>query len=268
MNPFTNTTYSPPSGPPPTRTSRSQTPGNGAGLPSYAPPPGSPPGPDRTSLLQPMGLSPGQQPTNTAPVLLGSLADVPSTTEPPPPYTAKASDPLPAWASSTTQLQDISDSVPTISPTHLPLDPPPDFFSTSSPPRIRSRSFTPFTIPARGRTLADGFAPLYSDALRAHGILPAHWGRFLLDLQAVARLALQGRDLRGVRPKTTGLGVVSTRGRAYDAAFVKSPLEQVQALLEVYNGSAWERRKVRVTFRMQACVDGRDGGYGLLVEAL
>ncbi|KIP02274.1 hypothetical protein PHLGIDRAFT_303824 [Phlebiopsis gigantea 11061_1 CR5-6] len=258
MIPSADAMYSPPPSSPPNETS--------TGEPSYAPPPGSPPTTNHTSNpAQP--FSPGGE--QYIVVGLGpNGSEVPTTTEPPPPYTAKASDPPPSWAASPTQLQDITSSAPALPPTHLPLDPPPDFFSTPSPPRIRARSFAPFTIPARGHTLDGGFALLYADALRAHGIAPAHWARFLQDLQAVARLALQGRDLRGARPKTTGLAVGSTRGRVYDAAFVKSPLEQVQGLLEVYNGSAWERRKVRVTLRMQTDEGGRGGGYGLLVEAL
>ena len=58
-------------------------------------------------------------------------------------------------------------------------------------------------------------------------------------------------------------------GSQYDAAFVKSPVEQVAALVDVYNQSAWERRKVHVTFR--PVIDpgaAQRSGYELLVEAL
>lgn len=82
-----------------------------------------------------------------------------------------------------------------------------------------------------------------------------------------ARLATQGLGIRGESPRTTGLGVGSMRGRVYDAQFSKMPLEQVQDLMEVYNECAWERRKVRVTLKVNSGNRGLEG-YGILVEAL
>ena len=162
-----------------------------------------------------------------------------------------------------------------LSPAHLPLDPPPAFFSTPSPLRIRKRSFEPFSIPSRSRNLVDGFPLLYAPALATHGIAEADWVRFLQDMQVSARLALGGLNIRGERPRALAVGGVvgflvgGSRGSQYDAAFAKSPLEQVTSLVEVYNQSAWERRKVRVTFRPKVDVDaGLRRGYELLVEAL
>lgn len=193
--------------------------------------------------------------------------------EAPPPYTAKASDPLPSWAQSVDRdrLKDLSSSVLPLSPDHLPLDPPPAFFSTPTPLRIRAHSFQPFAIPSNTRNIADGFALLYTDELGAHGIAARDWARFLQDLGVAARLALRGLNMRGQRPRAGSagglLGMGSTRGRQYDSAFMKSPLEQVAGLVVVYNESAWERRKVRVTLRAKADERGREG-YELLVEAL
>ncbi|EKM53062.1 uncharacterized protein PHACADRAFT_175484 [Phanerochaete carnosa HHB-10118-sp] len=234
------TTYTPPPGPPPSQTHAVH----------YAPPP---------------GLPPPQQYLQTAP----SGAD-PASTEPPPPYTAKASDPLPSWAQASASVRDLSARYPIFAPDHVPLDPPPPFFSTPSPRRIRSRSFAPWTVPSRGRNIADGFPVLYNDVLKTHGIAEDDWARFVRDLQVAARLSLLGLNMRGERQRRASLsgGILgSVRGRAYDAAFVKSPLEQVDQLVQIYNGSAWERRKVRVTVRMQFAESGRER-YELLVEAL
>lgn len=167
-------------------------------------------------------------------------------------------------------MRDLSAEYPPFDAEHAPLDPPPPFFSTPSPRRVRTRSFAPWTVPSRGRSLAEGFPVLYNDALAAHGVAPADWARFVRDLQVAARLALVGLDIRGERTRRrsfSGALLGANRGRAYDASFAKSPVDQVQQLVDVYNGSAWDRRKLHVTMRMQLAEGGREG-YELLVEAL
>ncbi|GJE94014.1 hypothetical protein PsYK624_101820 [Phanerochaete sordida] len=260
------TTYAPPPGPPPDKhyAPPAGSPPAWAPQQHYPPPPGAPPSdsyaaPPSESRPQP----PSNPPRSTAP------SGEPST-EPPPPYTANAADPLPSWAQACTRVRDLSATYPSLALAHLPLDPPPDFFSTPSPRRVRSRSFAAWTVPSRARNLVDGFPVLYNDALKAHGVSEEDWGRFIGDVQVAARLALAGFNMRGERQRRASLSgtlLGSVRGRAYDAAFAKSPLEQVQQLVEIYNGSAWERRKVHVTVRMQLAENGREG-YELLVEAL
>lgn len=256
--------YAPPAGSPP--------------APSYRPPPGRPP----PASGPPLSLPP---PPIACPIPLASHRASANQTntpdEPLPPYTAKSTDPLPTWAQSgSPRFIDLTHNTPNTSPPHLPLDPPPECFSTPSPPRIRSASFAPFRIPSRERNLAGGFVLLWApDELVHHGIAQGDWTRFLLDLGTTARMAAQGLSVRGGAVTATG-GVgagggrllqlaVGNRGTVYDAAFVKTPVEEVQSLVNVWNESALVRRKVRVSLHPKVDAGGRQKeGYDLLVEAL
>ncbi|OAX39060.1 hypothetical protein K503DRAFT_769832 [Rhizopogon vinicolor AM-OR11-026] len=153
-----------------------------------------------------------------------------------------------------------------------PLDPPPDCFSTPSPLRVKSNDFPPFRIPCAGNALADGFRILYpSGLLEKHGIQQADWTRFLEDLGIAARLAGQGLSAVGSRvpivPLTRGVFGTRTTGMAYDSHFIRNPREEVQALLAVWNQSAFERRKLRVSLQFKGGADIK-GGYELLVESI
>ncbi|KAG1726030.1 uncharacterized protein EDB91DRAFT_1061870 [Suillus paluster] len=154
-----------------------------------------------------------------------------------------------------------------------PLDPPPDCFSTPSPLRVKSNDFPPFRIPCAGHQLADGFRILYpSDLLEKHGIQQADWTRFLEDLGISARLAGRGLSAVGSRVPVTALpirGIFSTRatGMAYDSQFTRSPREEVQTIISVWNQSAFERRKLRVSLQIKVGADTR-AEYELLVESL
>lgn len=115
-----------------------------------------------------------------------------------------------------------------------------------------------------------------------HGIAQGDWTRFLLDLGTTARMAAQGLSVRGGGAVTATGGVgagggggrllklaVGNRGTVYDAAFVKTPVEEVQSLVNVWNESALVRRKVRVSLHPKVDAGGRQKeGYDLLVEAL
>jgi hypothetical protein len=248
--------YAPPPGPPPST--------------QYAPPPGAPP---NIQYAPPPG-SPPSKPT-------ADDLDVPPAEELPP-YTKNA----PPGGAVTFQgdVRIVTLAAPPADPTddyHRPLDPPPECFSKPTPPRIRSHSFTPFRIPSIDARLAAGFQPLYApDALGPHGISPDDWLRFLRDLRVAARLAHQGisavapdRTTRAPMTLRRGLGVLSgprsVGGGPYDAAFVKTPVEEVNALIDVWQGSAFERRKLKVTLHTRAD-SGRSQreGYDLYVEAL
>ncbi|KAI0696617.1 hypothetical protein BC835DRAFT_1414166 [Cytidiella melzeri] len=230
--------------------------------PLFSPPPGSPPAtePPSPQFQPPQGSPPSSLPPTTT----AEAAD----TELPPPYTRKTSDPLPAWSS--VEFTDLTDSENPSDLVRLPFDPPPACFSTPTPPRIRSRSFEPFQIPSRGQSLAGGFRLLYPHGqLSPHGISSEDWIRFLQDLGIAARLSSQGLSVRGnVQPQRAGF-IRGRMGTAYDASFGKTPVEEVQDLVDVWNESAWERRKVRVTLRTRNDVQARRReAYDLLVEAL
>ncbi|KAL4073613.1 hypothetical protein J3A83DRAFT_2574499 [Scleroderma citrinum] len=154
-----------------------------------------------------------------------------------------------------------------------PLDPPPECFSAPSPLRVRSRDFPPFRIPSLSDKLVDGFRVLYPrDLLEKHGITREDWTRFLEDLTIAARLSTQGLSAVGSRVPVKLLparGPFITRlpGAAYDAAFQKSPLEEVKALITIWNECAFERRRLRVS--PQVLVErGEKVGYDLVVESL
>lgn len=77
--------------------------------------------------------------------------------------------------------------------------------------------------------------------------------------------------MRGdVQPQAPRAGFLRGRtGTAYDASFGKTPVEEVQGLIQVWNESALERRKVRVTLRPMNDVQARRReAYELFVEAL
>ncbi|KAG2058398.1 hypothetical protein BDR06DRAFT_950945 [Suillus hirtellus] len=185
----------------------------------------------------------------------------------PPPYTPATTAP-PIWEP---HFIDLTQHSPLI--LRKPLDPPPDCFSTPSPPRVKSNDFPPFRIPCAGNHLADGFRILYpSGLLEKHGIQQADWTRFLEDLGVSARLAGQGLSAVGSRVPTTPRpvrGVFGTRatGVTYDSQFARSPRDEVQTLITVWNQSAFERRKLRVTLHITGGLDNR-AAYELFVESL
>jgi hypothetical protein len=233
---------------------------------AYPPPPGSPPPPhlQQQHFEPPPGPPPSfSQPINTA----EQPPQTEGISEPPPAYTRKASDPLPAWSS--VQFTDLTESEQPSELARLPLDPPPACFSTPSPTRIRSHSFEPFRISSRESSLAGGFRLLYPDGhLSPHGISPTDWVRFLQDLGIAARLSMQGLSIRGnVQPPRAGF-IRGRMGTAYDASFAKTPMEEVQDLINVWNESALERRKLRVSLHPRTDGHGRREAYELLVEAL
>ena len=89
--------------------------------------------------------------------------------------------------------------------------------------------------------------------------------RFLQDLSIAAR----GSDVRGLPASPQRQSCFrGNAGTAYAAAFRKTPLEEVQALVNVWNQCAFERRKVRVTLHARVDARGRRAGYDLLVQAL
>ncbi|EJT97853.1 hypothetical protein DACRYDRAFT_119072 [Dacryopinax primogenitus] len=199
-----------------------------------------------------------------------------SSLEAPPAYTRHASGgdlSLPPFDPGPTPLVPLT--LPEQPATYRPLDPPPECFSTPGPWRIKSRSFQPFTIHSLGRYLAQGWQAVYAPSLEAHGITQEDWGRFLTDLTHTAILAQNG--ISAVAPKRLSSphagfrsllsGAWAVEGGPYDQAFRRSSQEEVQALVGVWNGSAWERRKVRCALRPVGGEGGRTG-WELLVEAL
>ncbi|TFK50031.1 hypothetical protein OE88DRAFT_1600290, partial [Heliocybe sulcata] len=189
-------------------------------------------------------------------------------TEAPPPYSKNAPTVFPE----NPDVAFATISLPPTPPMHRPLDPPPSCFSTPTPVRIRSRSFAPFRIPSNSSRITDGFKPLYPpELLTKHGITEEDWGRFLADVRSTAHLAEKG--ISAVAPYRGTTGPLLLRaggvGRQYDATFGKTPVEEVKGLLDVWNGSAFERRKLRVTLMNRADEATRTrAGYDLLVESL
>lgn len=192
--------------------------------------------------------------------------------DPLPPYTAKANDPLPTWASLEPRFDDLTAQERPTDLVRIPLDPPPNCFSSSSPLRIRRHSFAPFRIPSRSKSLAGGFKLLYApDELTSHGVSPDDWVRFLQDLAITARMTADGLDVMSTSPPSPRMNgwLRGRAGSVYDAAFGKSAFEEVAKLITVWNQSAFERRKIRVTLHLKTAADGSvHEGYELLVEAL
>lgn len=200
----------------------------------------------------------------------GNGAD--SAEDEPPPYSSEPDMSPPAWQP---QFEDLTaESLQHLSADcRNPLDPPPDCFSTPTPPRIRSHDFPPFIIPSLADRLPDGFRVLYPRGLlEKHGITRNDWVRFLEDLIIAARLSAQGRSAVGSRVPPTvfrmrGPFIAGHVGTAYDAAFARGPLREVEALLGVWNQSAFERRKLRVSLHVRDDGDKKPG-YRLLVESM
>ena len=233
----------------------------------YAPPPKSPSDPQSQHFLPPPGPPPTAPYTAQSPVMYAGI-DTPPHDEPPPAYTRNATDHLPAWSS--IEFTDLTASGSPSDLARLPLDPPPSCFSTPTPPRIRTHSFESFRIPSYDQSLLGGFQLLYRHGqLSPHGISAEDWKRFLQDLGIAARLSTQGLSMRGnVQPPRAGF-IRGKMGTAYDASFAKTPVEEVQELISIWNQSAFERRKVRVTLHPRTDVQARRReAYELLVEAL
>ncbi|KAF8555615.1 hypothetical protein OG21DRAFT_846433 [Imleria badia] len=155
-----------------------------------------------------------------------------------------------------------------------PLDPPPHCFSTPSPLRIRSHDFPPFRIPAVSNKLTDGFRVLCPhNILEGHGITRSDWVLFLQDLGVAARLSREGLSAVGSRAPVAPLiahCIFPSRvlGAVYDGHFARSPLEEVRALLQIWNQCAFERRKIRVSLEARPIGTNRKRSYALIVESL
>ncbi|KAG6379488.1 hypothetical protein JVT61DRAFT_9973 [Boletus reticuloceps] len=155
-----------------------------------------------------------------------------------------------------------------------PLDPPPPCFSTPSPLRIRSRNFPPFRIPAVSDKLTDGFRILYPrNILESHGICRSDWVRFLQDLGIAARLAREGLSaIRSHKPITPliphRIFHLRSLGAVYDGHFARSPVEEVRALLQIWNQCALERRKIRVSLQVRPIGSSGKKSCALIVESL
>ncbi|EPQ54317.1 hypothetical protein GLOTRDRAFT_94621 [Gloeophyllum trabeum ATCC 11539] len=251
-NPFRDpeTHYAPPPGEPPEQPEA-----------HYAPPPGPPPAQSDDGQYQPhYAPPPGPPPPDPL--------DQPNPAEAPPPYSKTP----PAFLPETPDTPFITITLPPTPPTYRPLDPPPPCFSTPSPLRVHSHSFAPFRVPSNTSRLADGFQPLYPpELLGKHGISEADWARFLADIRITAQLAEQG--MSAVAPYRGTASAIVMRagnvGRQYDSAFAKTPVDEVRGLLQVWNESAFERRKMRVTLVIRADeTNRRREGYDLLVDAL
>jgi hypothetical protein len=245
-------------------------------MPTYAPPPGSPPATSQYNL-PPGPPAPTREtarydpPPGSPPLQPGQAAKEPENpSEPPPPYSKS-----PAAGSVLAHPTLVTLS---ISPVTLgrerdgPLDPPPSCFSTPSPARIRSRSFESFRIPSVSSSISDGFQPLYApNELGSHGIGEHDWAEFLAGIHLAAINAGSTKPLpkmSAVGGMVSGLTGRAFAGRQYDKAFVKSPLEEAKALVEVWQGSAFERRKLRVNLQPRVEESGkRREGYDLIVEA-
>ena len=155
-----------------------------------------------------------------------------------------------------------------------PLDPPPPCFSIPSPLRIRSHNFPPFHIPAVSDKLTDGFRVLYpNNILERHGICRSDWVRFLQDLGIAARLSHEGLSAVGSRGPVAPLithRIFPSRafGAVYDGHFARSPVEEVCALIQIWNQCAFERRKIRVSLLVRPIGASRKKTYTLIVGSL
>jgi hypothetical protein len=155
-----------------------------------------------------------------------------------------------------------------------PLDPPPPCFSIPSPLRIRSHNFPPFRIPAVSDKLTDGFRVLYPhNILEGHGICRSDWVRFLEDLGIAARLSHEGLSAVGSRVPVAPLIAhrifpLHAFGAVYDGHFARSPVQEVRALIQIWNQCAFERRKIRVSLQVRPIGTSGKKTYALIVESL
>ncbi|KAN0085633.1 protein of unknown function (DUF4646) domain containing protein [Tylopilus felleus] len=181
------------------------------------------------------------------------------------------SDSPPPWEP---QFEDLSSHSSLQLLRRRPLDPPPPCFSVPSPLRIRSHNFPPFRIPAVSDTLTDGFRILYPrNILEGHGISRSDWVRFLQDLGVAARLSREGLSAVGSRVPIAPLithRIFPPRalGAVYDGHFARSPLEEVRALIQIWNQCAFERRKIRVSLEVRLIGTNGKKSYTLIVESL
>ncbi|KAI9458062.1 hypothetical protein HD554DRAFT_1753946 [Boletus coccyginus] len=172
------------------------------------------------------------------------------------------------------QFEDLSSTLPSVPQSRRPLDPPPPCFSIPSPLRIRSHNFPPFRIPAVSNKLTDGFCMLYPhDILESHGIYRSDWIRFLEDVGIAARLSHEGLSAVGSRVPVAPL--IAHRffpsralGAVFDGHFTRSPVEEVRALIQIWNQCAFERRKIRVTLQVRSIGMNGKKRYALIVESL
>lgn len=198
-------------------------------------------------------------------------ADRDSPDDEPPPYSSLPDTSPPKWEPRFDDLTAESHQRLSIE-SRQPLDPPPECFSIPSPRRIRSHNFLSFTISSLSHKLVDGFCVLHPRGLlEEHGITKEDWVRFLEDLTIAARLSAQRLSAVGSRIPAKpfhlrGPFIINFRV-AYDAAFARTPLQEVGALIAVWNESAFERRKLRVTLHVRED-EGKKSGYYLLVESL
>ncbi|KAH0834651.1 hypothetical protein J3R83DRAFT_10161 [Lanmaoa asiatica] len=172
------------------------------------------------------------------------------------------------------QFEDLSSLLPLPVLHRRPLDPPPLCFSIPSPLRIRSNDFPPFPIPAVSDKLTDGFRVLYPhNILEKHGINRADWVRFLEDLGIAARLSAEGLSAIGSRLPVAPLlahRIFPSRalGAIYDWRFVRSPVEEVRGLIQIWNQCAFERRKIRVRLQVRPIGTSGRKSYALIVESI
>ena len=139
--------------------------------------------------------------------------------------------------------------------------------------RIKSHDFPAFRIPAISDKLPDGFQLLYPfNIFEGHGIDRADWVRFLEDLGIAARLSSEGLSAVGSRVPVSALIAhrtfpARTLGVVYDRCFARTPLEEVRALIQIWNQCAFERRKIRVTLQVRPLgICGKS--HTLVVESL
>ncbi|KZO96187.1 hypothetical protein CALVIDRAFT_598504 [Calocera viscosa TUFC12733] len=118
---------------------------------------------------------------------------------------------------------------------------------------------------------------VYAPPLEGNGIAHADWARFLGDITHIARLAREGISAlspkRVLHPHSGFRTLLSdpwaVEDGPYDQAFRRSETEEVAALVGVWNGSAFQRRKVRVMLLPIADERGeRRARWELFVEAL
>ncbi|KAH7093913.1 hypothetical protein BKA62DRAFT_721799 [Auriculariales sp. MPI-PUGE-AT-0066] len=196
--------------------------------------------------------------------------------DPLPPYSESARNPILARVDHDVKLVNISAVIASrVHERTGPLDPPPECFSTPTPLRIRSKSFQTFRVPSVSARIVDGFQPLYaSEQLSTHGITAEDWADLLLGIRMTTLTAGQpNRSLQSTKELgpfiLAGLAGRGFAGRQYDRAFAKTALEEAMALVAVWDGSAFARRKLRVSIHPRSD-DARHTlvGYDLLVEAL
>ena len=80
-------------------------------------------------------------------------------------------------------------------------------FGRSPQQGCRYAPFQPFSLPAAGEQLADGFKPLYPGRILAdHDVSAADWSRFLEDIQVAGRMTGAQQVISQVAPVTAHLG--------------------------------------------------------------